>query len=121
MGEVCGLDARTGAQSKGEGCGCRRESSRRRKSQSGEAVMSDLSTSLDYVFDAYGTLFDVHAGPSATSWRSGPHGGSSRRSGAQSTSSTHARVHMLEYTWVHALSRRPATFWDLAQQSLDHA
>ena len=28
---------------------------------------------------------------------------------------------MLEYTWVHALSRRPATFWDLAQQSLDHA
>ena len=55
--------------------------------------MSDLSTSLDYVFDAYGTLFDVHAGPSATSWRSGPHGGSSRRSGAQSTLNTRGCTH----------------------------
>src|SRR5262249_25524058 len=31
------------------------------------------------------------------------------------------RTKHLEYAWVCSLSGRPATFWDLAQKSLDHA
>lgn len=74
--------------------------------------MPDLSWSLHYVFDAYGTLFDVHAGAERHKLAIGP---------AWRQLSQVWRAKHLEYTWVHALSRRPATFWDLAQQSLDHA
>ena len=31
------------------------------------------------------------------------------------------RTKHIEYTWVHSLSGQPATFWDLAQRSLDYA
>jgi 2-haloacid dehalogenase len=74
--------------------------------------MSDPSAATHYVFDAYGTLFDVHAAALRHKEAIGP---------AWQQLSQLWRAKHLEYTWVHALSRRPATFWDLAQRSLDHA
>jgi 2-haloacid dehalogenase len=65
-----------------------------------------------YVFDAYGTLFNVHAAAErhrqaiGTNW--------------QQLSQTWRTKH-IEYTWVHSLSGQPASFWDLAQRSLDYA
>jgi 2-haloacid dehalogenase len=74
--------------------------------------MPDVSTTLHYAFDAYGTLFDVHAAAARHQQAIGP---------LWRQLSQVWRAKHLEYTWVHALSQRPATFWDLAQQSLDHA
>ena len=74
--------------------------------------MSDPSAATHYVFDAYGTLFDVHAAALRHKEAIGP---------AWQQLSQLWRAKHLEYTWVHAMSRRPATFWDLAQRSLDHA
>src|SRR5215475_15650713 len=74
--------------------------------------MSDPSTATHYVFDAYGTLFDVHA----AALRHREALGSAWQQLSQVWRAKH-----LEYTWVHALSRRPATFWELAQRSLDYA
>jgi len=65
-----------------------------------------------FVFDAYGTLFDVHAAAGRHSQAIGPKW--------QQLSQTWRTKH-IEYTWVHSLSGRPATFWDLAQRSLDYA
>ena len=74
--------------------------------------MPDTATPLHYVFDAYGTLFDLDAAAERHKDAIGDKW--------QQLSQVWRAKH-LEYTWVHALSRRPATFWDLAQQSLDHA
>jgi 2-haloacid dehalogenase len=65
-----------------------------------------------FVFDAYGTLFDVHAAAERHRGAIGPKW--------QQLSQTWRTKH-IEYTWVHSLSQRPATFWDLAQRSLDFA
>jgi 2-haloacid dehalogenase len=65
-----------------------------------------------FVFDAYGTLFNLHAAAERHRQAIGPNW--------QQLSQTWRTKH-LEYTWVHSLSRRPATFWDLAQRSLDYA
>ena len=64
------------------------------------------------VFDAYGTIFDVHAAvmkcavelgalarPLSELWRS----------------------KQLEYTWIRSLSNRYASFWQLTETSLDYA
>ena len=65
-----------------------------------------------YVFDAYGTLFDVHAAASAhrdligAVW--------------EKLSQTWRQKH-LEYTWVHAMTGRDASFWSLTERSLDYA
>ncbi|HEY7084824.1 MAG TPA: haloacid dehalogenase type II [Hyphomicrobiaceae bacterium] len=74
--------------------------------------MSDPSAATHYVFDAYGTLFDVQAAALRHKEAIGP---------AWQQLSQVWRAKHLEYSWVHALSRRPVTFWDLAQRSLDHA
>jgi 2-haloacid dehalogenase len=74
--------------------------------------MSDPSAATHYVFDAYGTLFDVQAAALRHKEAIGP---------AWQELSQVWRAKHLEYSWVHALSRRPVTFWDLAQRSLDHA
>jgi len=66
----------------------------------------------NYVFDAYGTLFDVHAAALRHAAAIGPEW--------QRLSQLWRTKH-LEYTWVHALSGRPASFWSLAEQSLDYA
>jgi 2-haloacid dehalogenase len=69
-------------------------------------------TSNIYVFDAYGTLFDVHAAASVHRAAIGE--------GWEKLSQTWRTKH-LEYTWINAMTQQPATFWVLAQQSLDFA
>ena len=65
-----------------------------------------------FVFDAYGTLFDLHAAAERHRDAIGPKW--------QQLSQAWRTKH-IEYTWVHSLSRQPATFWELAQRSLDFA
>jgi 2-haloacid dehalogenase len=65
-----------------------------------------------FVFDAYGTLFDVHAAATRYQEAIGPTW--------QQLSQTWRTKH-IEYTWVHSLAGQRASFWALAQQSLDTA
>lgn len=65
-----------------------------------------------YVFDAYGTLFDVHAAASRYREEIGP---------SYDRLSQTWRAKHIEYTWFHSQTDRPATFWLLAQRSLDFA
>ena len=65
-----------------------------------------------FVFDAYGTLFNVHAAAERHSVAIGPKW--------QQLSQTWRTKH-IEYTWVHSLSGRPVTFWAIARRSLDYA
>jgi 2-haloacid dehalogenase len=65
-----------------------------------------------YVFDAYGTLFDVHAAAETQRDAIGARW--------QQLSQTWRAKH-IEYTWVYSLAGRQPTFWTLAQQSLDYA
>jgi 2-haloacid dehalogenase len=67
---------------------------------------------LHFAFDAYGTLFDVH---SATARHQDAIGPSWERL------SLLWRTKHLEYTWIHALTGRHTTFWQLAERSLDYA
>jgi len=65
-----------------------------------------------YVFDAYGTLFDVHAAAERQKEAIGP---------KWRELSIIWRAKHLEYTWVYSLAGRQAMFWMLAQRSLDFA
>lgn len=65
-----------------------------------------------YVFDAYGTLFDVHAAAEREKDAIGP--------AWQELSRTWRTKH-IEYSWHHAFTGTPATFWQLAELSLDYA
>ena len=65
-----------------------------------------------YVFDAYGTLFDVHAAVARFKDEIGPH--------AEALSQTW-RVKQLEYTWTYPLMERWRDFRDLTAVSLDVA
>jgi 2-haloacid dehalogenase len=65
-----------------------------------------------YVFDAYGTLFDVHAAAEREKAAIGP--------AWQELSRTWRTKH-IEYSWHHAFTGKPATFWQLAARSLDYA
>ena len=65
-----------------------------------------------YVFDAYGTLFDVHAAVRKHAEKLGPQ--------AQQFSFVW-RQKQLEYSWVRALMQRYADFWQLTEQALDTA
>lgn len=65
-----------------------------------------------YAFDAYGTLFDVHAAATRQSQSIGP---------AWERLSQIWRQKHLEYTWIHAQTGRPAPFWTLTERSLDFA
>jgi 2-haloacid dehalogenase len=67
---------------------------------------------LIYVFDAYGTLFDVHAAALRERDAIGAHW--------EKLSQTWRTKH-IEYTWLHAMTARPTTFWTLAERSLDFA
>lgn len=64
------------------------------------------------LFDAYGTLFDVHAAVRRHAMLLGPR--------AEEISALW-RSRQLEYTWVHALAGRYRDFWDLTRDALDHA
>ncbi|WP_319410647.1 haloacid dehalogenase type II [uncultured Cohaesibacter sp.] len=65
-----------------------------------------------YVFDAYGTLFDVHAAVRRHSDKLGPNA---------AHFSEIWRSKQLEYSWVRALTGRYVDFWTLTERALDFA
>ncbi len=65
-----------------------------------------------FVFDAYGTLFDVHAAIGRFRARAG--------SEADRMSETW-RAKQLEYSWTLTLAGRYADFWALTERALDYA
>ena len=64
------------------------------------------------VFDAYGTLFDVHSAVSRYQVRLGDQ--------AQAVS-VMWRTKQLEYTWLRSLMQRYVDFWKVTQDALDYA
>jgi 2-haloacid dehalogenase len=64
------------------------------------------------VFDAYGTLFDVHSAVARLGARVGPQ--------AEALSQLW-RSKQLEYTWLRALMGRHADFWQVTGDALDYA
>jgi 2-haloacid dehalogenase len=65
-----------------------------------------------YVFDAYGTLFDVHAAVRKHAGEMGPDG---------QAFSDLWRAKQLEYSWIRTLMGAHADFWTLTEQALNHA
>ena len=65
-----------------------------------------------FVFDAYGTLFDVHAAIARHRAAAGPD--------ADRFSETW-RIKQLEYSWTLTLSGRYVDFWTLTERGLDYA
>jgi 2-haloacid dehalogenase len=65
-----------------------------------------------YVFDAYGTLFDVHAAIARHRDEVGPDA---------DRLSELWRAKQLEYSWTLTLAGRYLDFWSLTRQALDHA
>ncbi|HCY87727.1 MAG TPA: haloacid dehalogenase type II [Desulfobacteraceae bacterium] len=64
------------------------------------------------VFDAYGTLFDVHSAV-------GKHRG--RLGGNADSVSALWRTKQLEYTWLRSLMKHHADFWQVTRDALDFA
>lgn len=64
------------------------------------------------VFDAYGTLFDVHTAVAAHRARLGQH--------AEAVSASW-RSKQLEYTWLRSLMGRHADFWKVTEEALAYA
>ncbi len=64
------------------------------------------------VFDAYGTLFDVHSAVAKHTERLGAN--------AQAVSAMW-RTKQLEYTWLRTLMRRYVDFWQITGDALDYA
>lgn len=65
-----------------------------------------------YIFDAYGTLFDVHSAAARHSAEIGER---------WQVLSDIWRTKQLEYTWVRSLAGQRATFWQVTQEALDFA
>lgn len=65
-----------------------------------------------YVFDAYGTLFDVHSAVRRHAGDLGPQG--------QQLSQIW-RTKQLEYSWIASLSGSYRDFWELTKDALDYA
>jgi 2-haloacid dehalogenase len=65
-----------------------------------------------FIFDAYGTLFDVHSAVARHAEAVGPNA---------AQLSELWRVKQLEYTWVLSLAGRYEPFWTLTQRALDYA
>lgn len=72
----------------------------------------DLDGIEAVVFDAYGTLFDVHAAVGRHAGRVGPDA---------ARLSEIWRAKQLEYSWVLSLAGRYVPFWELTARALDHA
>lgn len=64
------------------------------------------------IFDAYGTLFDVHSAVGRHMARVGPDA---------ARFSEIWRAKQLEYSWVLSLAGRYEPFWTLTERALDHA
>jgi len=73
---------------------------------------STLSGIKACVFDAYGTLFDVHSAVGKHRERLGD---------IADQVSTVWRTKQLEYTWLRSLMGRHADFWQVTQDALDFA
>lgn len=71
-----------------------------------------MSATPAYVFDAYGTLFDVHSAAARYQTEIGP---------SWERMSQLWRTKHLEYTWIHAQTDRHTSFRLLAERSLDFA
>ena len=69
-------------------------------------------THAAYVFDAYGTLFDVHAAVRRHASVIGPQG---------PALSQLWRAKQLEYSWVRSLMGAYRDFWQLTEEALDFA
>jgi 2-haloacid dehalogenase len=65
-----------------------------------------------YVFDAYGTLFDVHAAVRRHAEEVGPEG---------QLLSALWRAKQLEYSWMLTMMGRYKDFWTLTEEALDYA
>jgi 2-haloacid dehalogenase len=65
-----------------------------------------------YIFDAYGTLFDVHAAIGRHRAQAGPEA---------DRFSEIWRLKQLEYTWTMTLAGRYVDFWTLTERALDYA
>ncbi|MAW85617.1 MAG: haloacid dehalogenase type II [Phyllobacteriaceae bacterium] len=65
-----------------------------------------------FVFDAYGTLFDVHAAVRRHAGEAGPDG--------QALSDIW-RAKQLEYSWIRAMTGTYRDFWQLTEEALDFA
>lgn len=74
--------------------------------------MTHLTGIKACVFDAYGTLFDVHAAAAALKQEIGPK--------ADQLSATW-RTKQLEYTWLRSLMPAYTPFWQVTQDGLDYA
>jgi 2-haloacid dehalogenase len=75
-------------------------------------IASPLGPVKACVFDAYGTLFDVHSAV----------GRHRTRLGEQADQiSALWRTKQLEYTWLRSLMGRHADFWQVTQDALDYA
>ncbi len=69
-------------------------------------------TAQAYVFDAYGTLFDVHAAIARHRAQAGPEA---------VRFSEIWRLKQLEYSWTLTLAGHYADFWTLTERALDYA
>jgi len=65
-----------------------------------------------FIFDAYGTLFDVHSAVRRHATKLGPDG---------QRLSEIWRTKQLEYSWVGTLMGEPTDFWNLTERALDYA
>src|SRR6187549_2872488 len=65
-----------------------------------------------FVFDAYGTLFDVHAAIGRHRDAAGPEA---------DRFSALWRTKQLEYTWTLTLAGQYVSFWTLTERALDYA
>ncbi len=65
-----------------------------------------------YVFDAYGTLFDVHSAAAQHAAAIGER---------WQVLSENWRTKQLEYSWVRALAGRQVSFWQITEDALDFA
>ena len=64
------------------------------------------------VFDAYGTLFDVNSAASKCKEKLG---------NRWESFSNSWRTTQLEYTWLRSLMKKHKNFWEITEDSLDHA
>jgi len=72
-----------------------------------------MTSSIDtYVFDAYGTLFDVHSAVAQHAARVGPDA---------AALSELWRARQVEYSWTYSLMGHKSNFWILTQLALDYA
>jgi 2-haloacid dehalogenase len=74
--------------------------------------MPPLASARAVVFDAYGTLFDVHSAVARHADKIGPDA---------ARLSELWRTKQLEYSWVSALAGRYEPFWAFTERALDYA